>query len=451
MLCRDICDVFSRERLVGHEYNLDEILSPKACPRLASSLDMHSLPLMPPELESRPWKQDPDYFKKVYISALALAKMTIHAKSGGNLEVMGMMTGKIMPHAFVVMDVYQLPVEGTETRVNAQAEGYEYMVQFLEATREVGGRDENIVGWYHSHPGYGCWLLGIDVNTQALQQGFQDPYLAVVIDPLKTVKQNKVEIGAFRTYPQGHKPKNDKQLVLQKELPVTKRNDFGIHADRYYSLDIEIVALAVDESIVSMVRESDDNNLTHLMSTLATFTEGTVVELRDTHLNQVARLADDLGAAHMAPSRKSVPKKLQSTFADLVTKRMVQVDPIKRWSNSLGESDDDKRDDAMAGEDAEDESDLEQESGNQLSDGDEGLVDLNLVIDEDDEMSTQIRRQDMRPEWRSRIRKGPLKTHQFTQDQSKMVWPSIKLATLAVAQREAKELMTLDIQEKLFL
>lgn len=28
------------------------------------------------------------------------------------------------------------------------------------------GRAENIVGWYHSHPGYGCWLSGIDVGTQ---------------------------------------------------------------------------------------------------------------------------------------------------------------------------------------------------------------------------------------------------------------------------------------------
>ena len=23
-----------------------------------------------------------------------------------------------------------------------------------------------VVGWYHSHPGYGCWLSGVDVNTQ---------------------------------------------------------------------------------------------------------------------------------------------------------------------------------------------------------------------------------------------------------------------------------------------
>jgi len=23
-----------------------------------------------------------------------------------------------------------------------------------------------VVGWYHSHPGFGCWLSSVDVNTQ---------------------------------------------------------------------------------------------------------------------------------------------------------------------------------------------------------------------------------------------------------------------------------------------
>ena len=28
------------------------------------------------------------------------------------------------------------------------------------------GRPEMVVGWYHSHPGFGCWLSGVDINTQ---------------------------------------------------------------------------------------------------------------------------------------------------------------------------------------------------------------------------------------------------------------------------------------------
>jgi len=43
------------------------------------------------------------------------------------------------------------------------------------------GRLENAVGWYHSHPGYGCWLSGIDVGTQMLNQQFQEPFVAIVV------------------------------------------------------------------------------------------------------------------------------------------------------------------------------------------------------------------------------------------------------------------------------
>lgn len=35
------------------------------------------------------------HFKKVKISATALIKMVMHTKSGGDIEVMGMMQGKV--------------------------------------------------------------------------------------------------------------------------------------------------------------------------------------------------------------------------------------------------------------------------------------------------------------------------------------------------------------------
>jgi len=38
----------------------------------------------------------PHYFKNCKVSALALLKMVMHARSGGNLEVMGMMLGKVI-------------------------------------------------------------------------------------------------------------------------------------------------------------------------------------------------------------------------------------------------------------------------------------------------------------------------------------------------------------------
>lgn len=66
-------------------------------------------------------------------------------------------------------------------------------------------RLENVVGWYHSHPGYGCWLSGIDCSTQMTNQQYQEPFLAIVVDPVRTMASGKVEIGAFRTYPEGYR------------------------------------------------------------------------------------------------------------------------------------------------------------------------------------------------------------------------------------------------------
>lgn len=37
----------------------------------------------------------------------------------------------------IVMDSFALPVEGTETRVNAQAQAYEYMAAYTESAKQV--------------------------------------------------------------------------------------------------------------------------------------------------------------------------------------------------------------------------------------------------------------------------------------------------------------------------
>ena len=115
---------------------------------------------------------------------------------------MGLMQGKVMGDSIVIMDSFALPVQGTETRVNAANEANEYMVEYIQGSEKVrfsrltsftrvplfglsfddqAGRLENAIGWYHSHPGYGCWLSGIDVNTQMNNQKFQDPFVAVVV------------------------------------------------------------------------------------------------------------------------------------------------------------------------------------------------------------------------------------------------------------------------------
>ncbi|CAL3969233.1 unnamed protein product [Diplocarpon coronariae] len=202
--------------------------------------------------DTKPWKTDPHHFKNVRISAVALLKMVMHARSGGSIEVMGLMQGKIAGDTIIVTDAFRLPVEGTETRVNAQDEANEYMVGYLQACRDQG-KLENAVGWYHSHPGYGCWLSGIDVSTQATQQTFSDPFLAVVIDPDRTISAGKVEIGAFRTFPDNYKPTNSGADDGYQTIPLAKAEDFGAHASRYYSLEVSHFKSSLDTYLLELL------------------------------------------------------------------------------------------------------------------------------------------------------------------------------------------------------
>ncbi|XP_078439418.1 COP9 signalosome complex subunit 5-like [Wolffia australiana] len=201
--------------------------------------------------QEKPWTSDPHFFRRVKISALALLKMVVHARSGGTIEIMGVMQGKTDGDTFIVMDAFALPVEGTETRVNAQADAYEYMVDYCQTNKQAG-RPENLVGWYHSHPGYGCWLSGIDVSTQMLNQQFQDPFFALVIDPTRTVSAGKVDIGAFRTYPQGYKPP-DEPVSEYQTIPLNKIEDFGVHCKQYYSLDITYFKSSLDCHLLDLL------------------------------------------------------------------------------------------------------------------------------------------------------------------------------------------------------
>jgi proteasome lid subunit RPN8/RPN11 len=49
-------------------------------------------------------------------------------------------------------------------------------------------RPEMVVGWYHSHPGFGCWLSGVDINTQQSFEALNARAVAVVVDPVQSVK-----------------------------------------------------------------------------------------------------------------------------------------------------------------------------------------------------------------------------------------------------------------------
>ena len=105
----------------------------------------------------------PDTSEQIYISSLALLKMLKHCRAGVPLEVMGLMLGQsIDQYTIKVVDVFAMPQSGNLVSVESVDEVYQKdMLEMLKQTQ----RTENVVGWYHSHPSFGCWLSSVDMNT----------------------------------------------------------------------------------------------------------------------------------------------------------------------------------------------------------------------------------------------------------------------------------------------
>jgi len=157
-----------------------------------------------------------DTSETIYISSLSLLKMLKHGRAGVPMEVMGLMLGEFVDdYTINVVDVFAMPQSGTGVSVEAVDPVFQTnMMEMLKQT----GRPETVVGWYHSHPGFGCWLSGVDVNTQESFEALSDRAVAVVIDPVQSVK-GKVVIDAFRTI--------KKEILLKRQEPRQVTSNIG--------------------------------------------------------------------------------------------------------------------------------------------------------------------------------------------------------------------------------
>lgn len=136
-----------------------------------------------------------DSGETIHISSLALLKMLKHGRAGIPMEVMGLMLGEFVDdYTVYVIDVFAMPQSGTG--VSVEAVDPVFQTKMLDMLKQTG-RSEMVVGWYHSHPGFGCWLSNVDINTQQSFEALNQRAVAVVIDPIQSVK-GKVVIDAFR-------------------------------------------------------------------------------------------------------------------------------------------------------------------------------------------------------------------------------------------------------------
>ncbi|CAN6656220.1 ubiquitin carboxyl-terminal hydrolase Rpn11p [Trichomonascus vanleenenianus] len=192
-----------------------------------------------------------DNSETVYISSLALLKMLKHGRAGVPMEVMGLMLGEFVDDFTVyVKDVFAMPQSGTGVSVEAVDDVFQTrMMDMLKQT----GRDEMVVGWYHSHPGFGCWLSSVDINTQQSFEQLNQRAVAVVIDPIQSVK-GKVVIDAFRlinttAVMMGQEPRQTTSNVGYLNKPSIQSLIHGLNR-HYYSININYKKTALEEQML---------------------------------------------------------------------------------------------------------------------------------------------------------------------------------------------------------
>lgn len=271
----------------------------------------------------------PDTSEKIQISSLSLLKMLKHGRAGIPMEVMGLMLGHFVDeYTITCVDVFAMPQHGTG--VSVEAVDYVFQTNMLDMLKQTG-RHELVVGWYHSHPGFGCWLSGVDMNTQTSFEQVNPRCVAVVVDPVQSVK-GKVVIDAFRMMAQG----NQMQMMLPTAAePRQTTSNIGflkkptiqarIHGlDRhYYSLVIDWRKNDLEEQMLMNLHKKD-------------WTTGLLVKKYEDHQKSTENMLE--GMARLSKDyRERVLEEEGRTPEEVEVMNVGKIDPKKHLENDVNE------------------------------------------------------------------------------------------------------------------
>lgn len=182
-------------------------------------------------------------------------------------------------------------------------------------------RPETVVGWYHSHPGFGCWLSSVDINTQQSFEQLTPRAVAVVVDPIQSVK-GKVVIDAFRliqpqTVVMGQEPRQTTSNLGHLNKPSIQALIHGLNR-HYYSIAINYRKTGLEENMLMNLHK-------HV------WTEA--LQMNDFHeegqhnvdrMKQLVSLAEGY--------EKRVKEETELSKEQLKTRYVGKVDPKKRMS-----------------------------------------------------------------------------------------------------------------------
>ncbi|MFW9994133.1 MAG: hypothetical protein ACFFD4_18965 [Candidatus Odinarchaeota archaeon] len=143
-------------------------------------------------------------------------------------EVIGLLFGKFGDDGVIITDVFLPPSQKYATFVKVG--DYSFISDLMVKKLEKG---EYIIGWIHSHPGFGLFLSNTDVETQRLYETMDERAIAIVVDQTLILRgggQDGSGMGAFQLDP----VKNYRNIPLG----IQDITDFQ---DEYRTLASEVV------------------------------------------------------------------------------------------------------------------------------------------------------------------------------------------------------------------
>lgn len=95
------------------------------------------------------------------------------------MEVIGLLAGRLENNGETLFIEDAFPM-GHGNAIHAEIKDYN---NYIRAYKDLQKKGFFICGWYHSHPSYGLFLSGEDIDTQARYQKLWNKSVALVIDP----------------------------------------------------------------------------------------------------------------------------------------------------------------------------------------------------------------------------------------------------------------------------
>eukprot|EP01017_Pseudomicrothorax_dubius_P013990 TRINITY_DN163_c0_g1_i5.p1 TRINITY_DN163_c0_g1~~TRINITY_DN163_c0_g1_i5.p1 ORF type:complete len:260 (-),score=84.01 TRINITY_DN163_c0_g1_i5:117-896(-) len=238
------------------------------------------------------------------------------------MEVMGLMLGDFVDDYTVkVVDVFAMPQSGTGVSVEAVDPVFQSnMMEMLKQTQ----RNEIVVGWYHSHPGFGCWLSSVDINTQQSFEQLNPRAVAVVVDPIQSVK-GKVVIDAFRLInPQitlmGLEPRQTTSNMGLINKPSLKAIYHGLNK-HYYSILINFRKNELEQKMLLNLYKKN-------------WTEGLKPDKYEEHAKKNEKTLKELGDL-MKTYGKWIDDEMKKSKQELVVSTTGKINPKKHIQQNV--------------------------------------------------------------------------------------------------------------------